>query len=191
MDRTTALASSSASTKCVAIPLCSRASSAARIRCSVARRANSATASLLGLSPGSSPDALSVGGPLTLLSANLSEALMDQSNCHRTLADRSCAALDRPAADIASGEQPWQVRFERKRLTRQPPSLKRTSRRADFSPCSHVSGSVESKSKLSRAFRAWHAADANEECVDGQSRAVRVSCRGNDECPQVLVGFQF
>src|SRR5437899_7794616 len=100
MDRTTSLASSSASTKCVVIPLCSRASSAARIRCSVARRANSATASLLGLSPGSSPDALSVGGPLTLLSANLNEALMGQSNCHRTLADRSCAALDRPAADI-------------------------------------------------------------------------------------------
>jgi len=93
---------------------------------------------------------------------------MDQSNCHRTLADRSCAALDRPAADIASGEQPWQVRFERKRLTRQPPSLKRTSRRADLSPCSHVSGSVESKSKLSRAFSAWHTANANEKCIDRQ-----------------------
>src|SRR6266851_4786621 len=88
MDRTTSLASSSASTKCVVIPLCSRASSAARIWCSVARRANSATASVPGLSPGSSPDALRVGGPLTLLSANLGEALMDQSNCHRTLVDR-------------------------------------------------------------------------------------------------------
>ncbi len=47
------------------------------------------------------------------LSANLSEALMDQSNCHRTLADGSCAALDRPAANIATGEQPRQICLER------------------------------------------------------------------------------
>jgi hypothetical protein len=39
-----------------------------------------ATASLPGLSPGSSPDALSVGGPFTLLSANLGETLMHQRN---------------------------------------------------------------------------------------------------------------
>src|SRR5579859_6904853 len=96
------------------------------------------------------------------LTANLSEALVDQRNCHRTLAYRSGAALDRPAADIASSEQPCQVRFERKRLTRQPPFVKRTGRRADFSPCSHVSGAVESKSRLSRAFRAWHTANAHE-----------------------------
>jgi hypothetical protein len=101
------------------------------------------------------------------LTANLSEALVDQRNCHRTLAYRSCTALDRSAADIASGEQPWQIRFERKRLTRQTPSVKRTGRRADFSPCSHVSGVIESKSRLSRAFRAWHTANANKECLDG------------------------
>src|SRR5579864_646410 len=163
MDRTAALASSPESTTLVVIPLCSRALATARICCFEARRENSVSASILGPATGRSPGRPAVDGVPMSLTANLSEALVDQRNCHRTLAYRSCAALDRPTADIASGEQPWQVRFERKRLTRQPPSVKRTGRRADFSPCSHISGAVESKSYLSRAFRAWNTANTNEE----------------------------
>jgi hypothetical protein len=76
-------------------------------------------------------------------------------------------------------------------VTRQRPSVERTGRNADIAPGSDVSGVVQSDPNLSGGLRAWHASDAHEECVDGQSRADRVSCRGNDECPQVLVGFQF
>jgi hypothetical protein len=47
------------------------------------------------------------------LTADFSEALVDQRNRHGPLAYGSRAALDRPTPDIASGEQPWQARFER------------------------------------------------------------------------------
>jgi hypothetical protein len=45
--------------------------------------------------------------------AKFSEALVDQRNRHGPLADGSRAALDRSTPDVASGEQPGQVRFER------------------------------------------------------------------------------
>jgi hypothetical protein len=49
----------------------------------------------------------------TSLTADFSEALVDQRNHHGSLANGRGAALDRPTPDIASGEQPWQARFER------------------------------------------------------------------------------
>jgi hypothetical protein len=48
----------------------------------------------------------------TSLTAYFCEALVDQRNRHGPLAYGSRAALDRPTPDIASGEQPWQARFE-------------------------------------------------------------------------------
>jgi hypothetical protein len=49
----------------------------------------------------------------TSLSADFSEALVDEGNRHGALADGSRAALDRSTPDVASGEQPGKVRFER------------------------------------------------------------------------------
>jgi len=52
------------------------------------------------------PDGVSMS-----LTAHFTEALVDQSNHHGALAYRSRAPFNRPTPDIASGEQPGQVRF--------------------------------------------------------------------------------
>ena len=56
------------------------------------------------------------------------ETLVDQGDCHRSLANRRSAAFDRPTADVTRGKQPGQVRLERQWLTRQRPSVKRAAR---------------------------------------------------------------
>jgi hypothetical protein len=54
-----------------------------------------------------------VAGASTSLTADFSEALVDQCHRHGPFAYGSRAALDRPTSDITSGEQPGQVRFKR------------------------------------------------------------------------------
>ncbi len=110
------------------IPLRSSALATERICCTDASRENSARASSLAPFTDESPDRSVVGWVPMSLAADFSEALVDQGNCHRPLAYRRCAAFDRAASDVARGEQPGQVRLEREWLTRQRPSVKRTSR---------------------------------------------------------------
>ena len=95
------------------IPLRSRALATARTGSLGAARENFASASLAGTRAVGSPGRSAGGEVPTSLTADFSEALVDQRNCHGPLADGGRAALDRPTPDIASGEQPGQVRLER------------------------------------------------------------------------------
>src|ERR1700722_19222296 len=113
MDRTASLASSPESTTVQTIPLRTRASATAPICAFGATRENSATAPLLGPATDGFP-----GGPVadevpTLLTADFSQALVDQRNSHGSLTYGGRAALDRPAPHITGGEQPRQACFER------------------------------------------------------------------------------
>src|SRR5579863_8502291 len=116
----------------VVIPLRSRASATAIISCSEASGENSATAPRIGPARGGSPDTSLVGGMPMSLTTNLGKTLVDQRDGHRPFADRCCAPLDRPAPDVSGGEQSRQIRLEWQWLTRQPPPVERTGRRAEF-----------------------------------------------------------
>ena len=95
------------------IPLLSRALATARMSSLGATRENSSSASLLGPANEGSPGWPVAGGVPTSLTTDFSEALVDQRNRHGPLAYGGRTALDRPAPDIASCEQPWQTCFER------------------------------------------------------------------------------
>jgi hypothetical protein len=47
------------------------------------------------------------------VTAELGETLVDQGNCHGAFAERSRAAFDGSASDVARSEQPGQIRFKR------------------------------------------------------------------------------
>src|ERR1700733_15071671 len=113
MERTTSLASSAESTTAPVIPLRSRAPATAPIFCLGATRENLASASLLGPATEESSGGPVAGGAPTSLTADLSEALVDQRNSHRALPYGCCAALDGATPDIACSEQPGQACFER------------------------------------------------------------------------------
>ena len=70
---------------------------------------NSASASSLGLAA----DRPVEGEVSTSLTADFGEALVDQRDRHGSLTYGSRATLDRPTPDVAGGEQPGQVGFER------------------------------------------------------------------------------
>ena len=91
-------------------PLRSSAPATASTCSLAAARENFASASLLGPA---TDESAGVAGVSTSLTADFSEALVDQGNRHGPLAYSSRAALYRPTPDIACGEQPRQARFER------------------------------------------------------------------------------
>src|SRR5580704_8613791 len=127
MDRTASLASSPESSTMQVMPLPSRAPATPRICSAEATRENSAAASLLGPATNGSAGRPVVDEVSMSFTSQFSEALMDQRNHHGPLADGSRTAFDRSTPDVAGGEQPGQVRFEGQGLTRQRPSVERTS----------------------------------------------------------------
>src|SRR5579862_9219725 len=162
-ERTASLARSPVSTTLVVIPLRSRASATASISCSEARGENSAMAPSLGPVRAWSPDISVADGVPMSLTTDLGETLVDQRYGHRPFANGGCAPFDRPASDVASGEQPGQIGLERQWLTRQPPSVERIGRCAELGAGAHVPRTVESKAHMGRALRAWLTADAKEQ----------------------------
>src|ERR1700722_6582766 len=112
MDRTVFLASSPDSTTVQLMPLPSRAPATAWISSRGAGRENSASASRLGPSTDGFPDPL-VHEEATSLTAYFGQPLVHQGNHHRSLPYCGRATLDRFAANVAGGEQPGKVRFER------------------------------------------------------------------------------
>src|SRR5438477_11208331 len=141
-DRTAVLASGPESTRRHVIPLPSSAAAAARSWASVARCANSATASALGPLLRRSFGAAMGDGALMSFATDLGETPVDQRDGHRSLADRRRTTFDRPAANVAGGEQPGSVGLERQGRARQRPSILHASLRPHIGPGPEVAGLV-------------------------------------------------
>ena len=73
---------------------------------------NSASASRLGPATEGSPGGSAVGGAGTSLTADFSQALVDQRNSHGPLSYGAAKRLTRPTPDVAGCEQAWEVRLE-------------------------------------------------------------------------------
>src|ERR1022692_1052221 len=113
IDCTTSLASSAESTTWHDTPLRSSSPATALICSREAIDENSATASSLRPTTAPSIDRSDGSDELTSFTTHLREALMYQRNCHGSLPDGSCAALDRPASDVASSKETRKIRLER------------------------------------------------------------------------------
>src|SRR3954464_15221895 len=117
--RTTSLASAPDSTTRLRTPARSRAAAAERIVSSGGSDANSVTTSSLGAGIRGSVGALIARRAPGSVCAELGETLVRERDGHGSFADRGRTTLDRPAADIARGEDTGAVRFERQRRARQ------------------------------------------------------------------------
>src|SRR5665213_2897950 len=105
MDCTTPLASSAESTTWQSTPLRSSSVATALICSCEAIKENSATASSLGPATAISPGWSEGSEEDMSFTAHLGKSLMDQRNCHGSLADGRGAALDRSAPDVASSKE--------------------------------------------------------------------------------------
>src|ERR1019366_5445938 len=113
IDCTTSLASSAESTTWHDTPFRSSSPAAALICSREAIDENSATASSLRPAPALATGCSDGSDELNSFTTHLRETLMHQRNRHGSLADGSCAALDRPTSDVASSKQTRKIRLER------------------------------------------------------------------------------
>src|SRR6202165_2468037 len=175
-EPTSPLASAAVAARSGRMPLRSSAAAALAIRSSEASSANSADTAASGRA--------TTFGAVT---AYLPPPPVAERHSHRSLADRRCAAFDRPAAHVTRGEDTGQTGLQRQRLPGQRPAGARI--RGDIAAGHQVSGTVGDQPDPLRAVGVWSAADADEHRTRPQPRRFGAVLGAHDDRSEAVVGL--